>query len=120
MLENNSVRPREIQIKEMNSRAYLGMAYHIEGVITLSNSGLTDDTLIHELAHMVGNWHHDIRFRMQQIKLASRFISPIYAKILAKEYRNHGLKINQNVTIKTPEQWLDSYCHMKRVRSARK
>lgn len=119
MLVENKTGARKIRIEKINSRVYLGMAYY-DGLIQISPSGQTDDVLIHELTHVVGNWHHDIRFRMQQIKLASRFICPIYAKILAKEYRNQGLKINQNVTIKTPEQWIDSYCHMKRVRLARK
>lgn len=80
------------------------------------NHGLNQYVLIHELAHSCGNMHHDIQFRKDLIRLVSRFIGRVQAKALLAEFRKSGLKMSRKQTVKTPEQWLESYNRMEKLR----
>ena len=80
------------------------------------NCGLQEKTLIHELAHSSGNMHHGLGFRIDHVKLVSRFMGREHAKLLKKSYRAHGLKMNLKQKVKTPDEWLASYNKMIEMR----
>lgn len=77
-------------------------------------------TVIHEFAHLCGNMHHDIGFRRDVIKLASRFMGTAFAKILKAEFKKAKLKVTVPQNIKSPEQWLADYKKMELIRNKRK
>ena len=103
--------------KDMGSRSrFTGMAYP-DGRIQLSpNGGMNQYTLLHELAHQCGARHHDVKFRQILVKLVSRFMGRDMAKKLKQEFRAVGLKMSQRSTIKSPQQWLQDYFKMQRLR----
>tara|TARA_B100000575_G_scaffold283654_1_gene276744 strand:- start:667 stop:1341 length:675 start_codon:yes stop_codon:yes gene_type:complete len=80
------------------------------------NCGLQEKTLIHELAHSSGNMHHGLGFRIDHVKLVSRFMGREHAKLLKKSYRTHGLRMNMKQKIKTPDEWLVGYNKMMEMR----
>lgn len=85
--------------------------------ITLDpRGGMNDLTLLHELAHVAGNRHHDISFRQTFVRLVSRFMGAEKGKSLKKCFRDQGLKMSIRTTMKTPEQWLES---VQRLEAAR-
>lgn len=81
------------------------------------NCGMNEMTLIHELAHSAGNMHHGLNFRLDHVKLVSRFMGREHAKLLKKSYRSHGLKMNMKTKVKTPDEWLASYNKMMEIRN---
>jgi len=81
------------------------------------NCGMNEMTLIHELAHSAGNMHHGLSFRLDHIKLVSRFMGREHAKLLKKCYRAQGLKMNMKQKVKTPDEWLASYNKMMEIRN---
>lgn len=103
--------------KNMGSRSrFTGMAYP-DGRIQLSpNGGMNQYTLLHELAHQCGARHHDVKFRQILVRLVSRFMGRDMAKKLKQEFRNVSLKMSQKTTIKSPQQWLQDYFKMQRLR----
>jgi hypothetical protein len=103
--------------KNMGSRSrFTGMAYP-DGRIQLSpNGGMNQYTLLHELAHQCGARHHDVKFRQILVRLVSRFMGRDMAKKLKQEFRNVGLKMSQRSTIKSPQQWLQDYFKMQKLR----
>ena len=76
-------------------------------------------TVIHEFAHLCGNMHHDIGFRRDVIKLASRFMGTAFAKILKAEFKKAKLKVTVPQNIKSPEKWLEDYKKMAALRAKR-
>ena len=76
-------------------------------------------TVIHEFAHLCGNMHHDIGFRRDVIKLASRFMGTAFAKILKAEFKKAKLKVTVPQNIKSPEKWLQDYNKMAALRAKR-
>jgi hypothetical protein len=80
------------------------------------NHGMDERVLIHELAHSAGNMHHGLSFRLDHIKLVSRFMGREAAKMLKQAYRDFGLKMNMKQKVKTPDEWLTSYNKMMRIR----
>ena len=82
-----------IEKKNVRNAATAGMSWGYK--IQLDrNCGLQEKTLIHELAHSSGNMHHGLGFRLDHVKLVSRFMGREHAKLLKKSYRAHGLKMN--------------------------
>lgn len=81
-----------------------------------ANKGMDEYTLLHELAHIAGNMHHDVSFRITLLKLVSRFMGVETAKVLKQCFKDQKLKMNVSTNIKPPDQWLAAYEKMSKVR----
>lgn len=106
---------------EYNSRQtyYAGMAYYNRVVLTAA--GMTNFTLIHEMAHIAGYRHHDFGFRVAHVKLVEKFIGKEEAKLLKQCYKDQGLKMSTRIAKDTSfESWYKNYNKMEKVRAARK
>lgn len=79
--------------------------------------GLNKHTILHELSHTCGNAHHDIKFREDQIKLVSAFMSKNLGNKLRRCYAASKLKTAVPDKIMGPTEWLASY---KKITNARK
>lgn len=102
-----------------NTRSFAGRA-HGGGKIELhKRHGMNEYTLLHEMAHQAGHWHHDVGFRQCVLKLVSRFMGRDAAKVLKEEFKYQRLKLTISDNIQSPEAWLKSYFKMKAVRSVR-
>ena len=112
--DRSYIKPTIVQ-KEM--KHWAGMATY-DGKLILKESNCPY-TILHELAHLCGNMHHNIGFRRDVLILASRFISPTFAKTLKKNFKDAGLKIKVPMNIKTPTAWLESYNKMTMMRAKR-
>ena len=99
-----------------NMRRTLGLAWYSQ-IKLCSKSGMNSYVLLHELAHVCGNMHHDVQFRKDHVRLVSRFMGTEAAKLLKKCYKEQGLKMSIRTKMKTPEQWLEGY---NRLAAARK
>ena len=53
--------------------------------------GLDEYTLLHEMAHCLGNWHHGRSFRRDLLKLVSRFMGSDAAKTLKASFKESKL-----------------------------
>ena len=96
-------------------KRYAGMAYWT-GKIKLANSGLDEYTLIHELAHQTPNaMHHGVQFRMNVIRLVSRFMGTDAAKELKAQFKKRKLKLSMSQP-RSPESWFKSYKRMEEMR----
>ena len=96
-------------------KRYAGMAYWT-GKIKLANSGLDEYTLIHELAHQTPNaMHHGVQFRMNVIRLVSRFMGTDAAKELKAQFKKRKLKLSMSEP-RSPESWFKSYKRMENIR----
>jgi len=111
--DKSHANPRMVQQK----MRWAGMATY-DGQLILRETNCPY-TIIHELAHLCGNMHHDIGFRRDVLILASRFISPVFAKTLKKDFKDAGFKIKTSTSIKTPTSWLESYNKMALMRAKR-
>ena len=97
-------------------RATAGRAF-AGGKIQLASTGMDEYTLIHELTHQLPNcMHHSVQFRINLLKLTSRFIGTEAAKILKAEFKERKLKLSHSKP-KSPESWYKSYVHMENVRN---
>jgi hypothetical protein len=75
--------------------------------------GLRDKTtIIHELAHSIGNHHHGRSFRQSQVMLTGRFLGSEHKKALMKAYKNAGLSYGKERKPKTFEKYINNYIHM--------
>lgn len=104
---------------ELNTRltSYGGMSFP-GGRIELSKCGLDEYTLIHELAHQTRNsMHHGVQFRINLLKLVSRFMGTETAKLLKGEFKKRKLKLSIPQP-RSPESWYKSYQHMEMVRES--
>jgi len=80
--------------------------------------GLNKLILLHELAHAATTSNrHDTEFRQAHVKLISKFISKEAGAKLKACFKEAGLKMTINKTIKTPEQWIKYYRIMANARS---
>ena len=94
---------------------YAGMAYW-HGAIKLANSGLDEYTLLHELAHQTPNaMHHGVQFRINLVRLVSRFMGTEAAKELKAQFKDRKLKISMPQP-RSPESWYKSYKRMEKLR----
>jgi len=96
-------------------KRYAGMAYWT-GKIKLANSGLDEYTLIHELAHQTPNaMHHGVQFRINVVRLVSRFMGTDAAKELKAQFKKRNLKLSMSQP-RSPESWFKSYKRMEEMR----
>ena len=96
-------------------KRYAGMAYWT-GKIKLANSGLDEYTLIHELAHQTPNsMHHGVQFRINLVRLVSRFMGTEAAKELKTSFKKKKLKMSMPQP-RSPESWFKSYKRMEKMR----
>ena len=95
---------------------YAGMAYW-HGEIKLANSGLNEYTLLHELAHQTPNaMHHGVQFRINLVRLVSRFMGTEAAKELKASFKKKKLKMSISQP-RSPESWYKSYKRMEQIRN---
>lgn len=69
-------------------------------------------TVIHELAHSIGNHHHGRSFRQSQVMLTGRFLGSEHKKALMKAYKEAGLSYGKERKPKTFEKYINNYIHM--------
>ena len=97
-------------------KRYAGMAYWT-GKIKLANSGLDEYTLLHELAHQTPNaMHHGVQFRINLVRLVSRFMGTHAAKELKTSFKKKKLKMSMPQP-RSPESWYKSYKRMEQIRN---
>ena len=97
-------------------KRYAGMAYWT-GKIKLANSGLDEYTLLHELAHQTPNaMHHGVQFRINLVRLVSRFMGTHAAKELKTSFKKKKLKMSMPQP-RSPESWFKSYKRMEQIRN---
>ena len=77
------------------------------GVIYLKPcTGFNKYTILHELAHQAGNWHHGRSFRKTLLTLTSRFLGKQYADALKAEFKKSKLAYGDARKPLTFTQWL--------------
>ena len=107
---------KNIALAEMSGSRTMGRAWSHN--IDLNRiSGLNQYVLLHEMAHSAGNMHHDVRFRINLLKLVSRFIGSEQAAYLKACFKEKKLKVTESSNIKSPEVWKKGY---DRLAAARK
>lgn len=75
--------------------------------ITLDQiAGLDEYTLLHEMAHCLGNWHHGRSFRRDLLKLVSRFMGTEPAKMLKTEFKKYKLACGEPRKPLSYDQWM--------------
>lgn len=96
-----------------------GLAYHSR--IVLGFSGLSLDTLIHELVHTNGHRDHQQNFRAAHVAFAKRFIGREYGEYLLECYKTKGLKstIYKEKKVKSFDVWYKSYARIKEARASK-
>jgi len=115
---SNDRTPELTFMKDMGGYSRIaGRAWYDE--VRLSPAtGMNKYVILHELAHTCGNMHHDIRFRIDLVKLVSRFLGVECAKGLKKEFKAKKLKMSVPSTVMSPLKWLENYNKMMKVRNA--
>jgi len=90
-----------------------------QGHITLDTKvGMNEYTVLHELAHCVGHWHHGRSFRRCLLKLVSRFMSAADAQFLKEEFKAGKLSVGNARKPMTFDQWIASKNRMEKMRNA--
>jgi hypothetical protein len=80
--------------------------------------GLDEYTLIHEMTHCLGNWHHGRSFRRDLLKLVSRFMGRDASNILKSKFKENKLACGEPRKPMEFEQWLSTKERMAKMRSA--
>ena len=80
--------------------------------------GLDEYTLIHEMTHCLGNWHHGRQFRRDLLKLVSRFIGTDAAKILKSKFKEKKLACGEQRKPLSFEKWVEAKERMTKMRNA--
>jgi len=80
--------------------------------------GLDEYTLIHEMAHCLGNWHHGRQFRRDLLKLVSRFMGRDAATILKAKFKEKKLACGEPRKPLSFEKWIEAKERMTKMRSA--
>jgi predicted metal-dependent hydrolase len=89
-----------------------------QGHITLDTKvGMNEYTVLHELAHCVGHWHHGRSFRKCLLKLVSRFMSAADAQFLKEEFKAGKLSVGNARKPMTFDQWIASKNRMEKMRN---
>jgi predicted metal-dependent hydrolase len=105
-------------MKDMGGRSRIAGRATYLGELELSPStGFNKYVIIHELAHLCGNMHHDVSFRQDLLKLVSRFLGVEVAKQLKANFKENKLKMTVSQTVKAPLEWFESYKKMAAIRS---
>ena len=107
---------KNIALAEMSGSRTMGRAWS-HNIDLNRKSGLNQYVLLHEMAHSAGNMHHDVRFRINLLKLVSRFIGSEQAAYLKACFKEKKLKVTESSNIKSPEVWKRGY---DRLAAARK
>ena len=107
---------KNIALAEMSGSRTMGRAW-AHNIDLNRKSGLNQYVLLHEMAHSAGNMHHDVRFRINLLKLVSRFIGSEQAAYLKACFKEKKLKVTESSNIKSPEVWKKGY---DRLAAARK
>ena len=89
-----------------------------QGHITLDTKvGMNEYTVLHELAHCVGHWHHGRSFRQCLLKLVSRFMSSADAQFLKEEFKAGKLPVGNARKPMAFDQWIASKNRMEKMRN---
>ena len=83
------------------------------------NGGMNQYVLLHEMAHCAGNMHHDTQFRIDLLKLVSRFIGKEQAEYLKACFKEKKLKLKINTNIMKPDAWMKMNKRMEMARDKR-
>lgn len=114
---NNGRKSPTLRFMKASSSPRVAGTAGYNGVISLRpNCGTNKYTIIHELTHTAGNMHHDVGFRVDLVKLVSRFLGTQMAKDLKKEFRSRKLKMSVSQNIMSPLKWLEGYNRMAAMR----
>ena len=108
-----------VSAKERNTgRGTAGMAYR--GHIVLDTRvGLNEYTVLHELAHCLGHWHHGRSFRQALVKLVSRFMGTESATLLKESFKESKLSYGNARKPQTFEQWTAARERMSQMRESK-
>jgi putative metallohydrolase (TIGR04338 family) len=109
-----------VQVKMRHAQAT--WSYANTGVIAIAPKSyhMNAWVVLHELAHVAGFMHHDLGFRLAELKLISRFIGPWAAKELKKQFRRQKLRMSKpSNKIQSMEEWIIGYRRMAKARAAR-
>ena len=89
-----------------------------QGHITLDTKvGMNEYTVLHELAHCVGHWHHGRSFRQCLLKLVSRFMSAADAQFLKEEFKAGKLSVGNARKPMSFDQWVAAKNRMEKMRN---
>jgi putative metallohydrolase (TIGR04338 family) len=89
-----------------------------QGHITLDTKvGMNEYTVLHELAHCVGHWHHGRSFRQCLLKLVSRFMSSADAQFLKEEFKAGKLPVGNARKPMSFDQWVTTKTRMEKMRN---
>ena len=89
-----------------------------QGHITLDTKvGMNEYTVLHELAHCVGHWHHGRSFRQCLLKLVSRFMSAADAQFLKEEFKAGKLSYGNARKPMSFDQWVAAKNRMEKMRN---
>ena len=80
--------------------------------------GLDEYTLIHEMTHCLGNWHHGRSFRRDLLKLVSRFMGTDAAKILKSKFKEKKLACGEQRKPLSFEKWIEARDRMSKMRNS--
>lgn len=90
------------------------------GRITLDTLvGMNEYTVLHELAHCVGHWHHGRSFRQALVKLVSRFMGRATAEFLTDEFKASKLPYGNARKPLSFEKWVESKTRMEKMRNGK-
>lgn len=70
------------------------------------HGGMSQYTIMHEMAHLAGFMHHAAGFREMLLKLVGEMWCANHARSLARCFKELDLKISTDVKIKSPADWL--------------
>jgi hypothetical protein len=68
------------------------------------------------MAHCAGNMHHDTQFRIDLLKLVSRFIGKEQAAHLKACFKEKKLKLTINKNVMNPDAWMKMKIRMEKAR----
>ena len=87
------------------------------GSITLDiHVGMNEYTVLHELAHCLGHWHHGRSFRQALVKLVSRFMGTAMAASLKEEMKAGKLSYGDARKPLPFDKWVASTVRMSKAR----
>lgn len=114
---NRGVGHKIISVEKSSKKGLAGQARGSQ--IILTDRGMDEYTLLHEMSHCLGNWHHDVTFRTDLLKLVSRFMGRDMAKALKSEFRAAKLPMRLNSKAKSFDEWYKGYERMEKAREAK-
>lgn len=94
--------------KDMGDRT-MRAAVSYGSVVKLTPSFSTKYVILHELCHSLGFMNHGLYFRINLVKMVSRFLGRDLAKDLKESFRKQGLKMNKPRPPLSYEKWLERY-----------